>query len=185
MTETDEPEYLIAPVRVDGAVFLAEPDPEWTEWYTREKHRIATALGSRALAIEHVGSTSVPGLAAKPIIDIVLVVADSSDEARYLPDLQDAGYRLKLREPGWHEHRMLIDHEPEVQVHVFSMGSSEAERMMVFRDRLRTHSEDRDLYQRAKRALAAKRWAYVQDYADAKSSVVETILLRAQADQQA
>ena len=178
-----EPEYLIAPVRVDGMVHLAEPDPRWAEWYAREADRIRTALGSRALAVEHVGSTSVPGLAAKPVIDIVLVVADSSDEGRYVPDLERAGYRLKLREPGWHEHRMLIDHEPDVQVHVFSVGSSEVQRMTVFRDRLRAHAEDRDLYQRTKRELAGKRWAYVQDYADAKSSVVEAILARAGADQ--
>lgn len=125
-----------------------------------------------------------PGLAAKPVIDIVLVVADSSDEAGYVPDLQNAGYQLKLREPGWHQHRLLIDHEPGVQVHVFSNGSSEARRMVVFRDRLRSHPEDRDLYQRTKKELAAQRWAYVQDYADAKSSVVEAILAKAQADQQ-
>jgi GrpB-like predicted nucleotidyltransferase (UPF0157 family) len=156
----------------------------WSEWYAREEDRILTALGPRALVVEHVGSTSVPGLAAKPVIDIVLVVADSSDEAGYVPDLQDVGYLLQLREPGWHEHRFLIDHEPDVQVHVFSLGSPEVERMVMFRDRLRTHPQDRDLYQRTKRELAAQRWAYVQDYADAKSSVVETIIARARADQQ-
>ncbi len=182
MTEISAPEYLIAPVRVDGPVSLAEPDPAWTEWYAREEQRLRTALGARALLVEHVGSTSVPGLAAKPCIDIVLVVADSSDEAGYVPALQDAGYRLKLREPDWFEHRMLIDHKPDVQVHVFSPGSSEVQRMLLFRDRLRTHAEDRERYERTKRELAAERWAYVQDYADAKSSVVETILARAQAD---
>jgi GrpB-like predicted nucleotidyltransferase (UPF0157 family) len=184
MTDIGQPEYLIPPRRVDGSVTLAEPDPVWGEWYAREEDRIQTALGSRVLAIEHVGSTSVPGLAAKPIIDIALVVADSSDEAGYVPDLQDAGYQLKLREPGWHEHRLLIDHEPDVQVHVFSVGSCEVERMALFRDRLRTSPEDRALYLRTKCELAAKRWAYVQDYADAKSSVVEAILARAQADRQ-
>ena len=184
MTEIGEPEYLITPVRVDGTIFLADSDPVWATRYAREEDRIRTALGSRALVVEHVGSTSVPGLAAKPIIDIVLVVADSSDEAGYVPDLRDAGYLLKLREPGWHEHRLLIDHEPDVQVHVFSVGSPEVQRTVVFRDRLRTHADDRHLYQRTKRELAAKRWAYVQDYADAKSSVVEAILARAQADRQ-
>jgi GrpB-like predicted nucleotidyltransferase (UPF0157 family) len=180
MTEFGEPEYLIPPVRVDGAVFLAEPDPVWAEWYAREEKRIRTALGSRALRVEHVGSTSVPGLAAKPVIDIVLVVADSSDEAGYLPDLQDAGYLLKLREPGWHQHRLLIDQNPDVQVHVFSVGSPEVERMVVFRDRLRADPHDCDLYQRTKRELAVNRWAYIQDYADAKSAVVEAILAGAQ-----
>lgn len=140
MTEAGEPEYLIRPVPVDGTVFLAEPDPEWAEWYARGQDRIRTTLGSRALAVEHAGSTSAPGLVAKPIIDIVLVVTDSSAEASYLPDLQDAGYLLKLREPGWHEHRLFIDHEPDVQIHIFSVGSSEVERMLVFRDRLRRSS---------------------------------------------
>jgi GrpB-like predicted nucleotidyltransferase (UPF0157 family) len=184
VSEIGEPEYLIPQVRIDGAVSLAEPDPVWADWYTSEHNRIRTALGARALTVEHVGSTSVPRLAAKPVIDIVLVVADSSDEATYVPDLRDAGYQLKLREPSWHEHRLLIDHEPDVQVHVFSAGSREVERMLAFRDRLRDKPEDRDLYERTKRGLAARRWAYVQDYADAKSSVVEAILARAQGDQQ-
>jgi GrpB-like predicted nucleotidyltransferase (UPF0157 family) len=134
--------------------------------------------------IEHVGSTSVPGLAAKPLIDIVLVVADSAKEDEYLPDLETAGYTLQFREPDWHEHRVLRDHDPDVQVHVFTLGSPEVERMLLFRDRLRRRSEERDLYQRTKRELAARRWDYVQDYADAKSSVIEDIISRAQADQQ-
>jgi GrpB-like predicted nucleotidyltransferase (UPF0157 family) len=101
-----------------------------------------------------------------------------------VPDLQEAGYQLKLREPDWHQHRMLIDHEPNVQVHVFSPDSSEVGRMLRFRDRLRTHTDDRNLNLHTKRKLAAQRWTYVQDYADAKSSVVEAILASAQADQQ-
>jgi GrpB-like predicted nucleotidyltransferase (UPF0157 family) len=183
VTEIGEPDFLIPPVRHDSTVYLAEPDPVWAEWYAREEDRIRTTLGPRALAVEHVGSTSVPGLAAKPVIDIVLVVADSSDEAEYVPDLEGAGYVLQFREPGWHEHRFLIDHKPDVQVHVFSVGSQEVARMLMFRDRLRTHPEDRDCYEETKRKLAAERWPYVQDYADAKSSVVEAILARAQTDQ--
>jgi GrpB-like predicted nucleotidyltransferase (UPF0157 family) len=183
VAEPGEPEYVLPQVRVDGSVFLAESDPAWPEWYAREERRIAAALGPRALMVEHVGSTSVAGLAAKPVIDIVLVVADSADEATYVPDLEAAGYRLKLREPDWYQHRMLIDQDPHVQVHVFSAGSPEVERMMAFRDRLRSHPEERELYQHTKRELAARRWAYVQDYADAKSAVVEAIIARAKADQ--
>lgn len=175
----DEPDYLIPKVRVDGTVFLADPDPAWPQRYDHEADRIRAALGPRALVVEHVGSTSVPGLAAKPVIDIVLVVADSGDEAAYVADLEAAGYRLKLREPSWHAHRLLIDDEPRVQVHVFSSGSPEVERMLAFRDRLRSEPEERELYERTKRELAAKRWAYVQDYADAKSAVVESIIARA------
>jgi GrpB-like predicted nucleotidyltransferase (UPF0157 family) len=183
VTEIGQPDFLIPPVRHDRTVYLAKSDPVWAEWYAREEDRIRTALGPRALAVEHVGSTSVPGLAAKPVIDIVLVVADSSDEAEYVPDLEGAGYVLQFREPSWHEHRFLIDHKPDVQVHVFSVGSQEVARMLMFRDRLRTHPEDRDCYEETKRKLAAERWPYVQDYADAKSSVVEAILARAQTDQ--
>jgi GrpB-like predicted nucleotidyltransferase (UPF0157 family) len=183
VTEIGEPDFLIPPARHDRTVYLAESDPMWAEWYAREEDRIRTALGPRALAVEHVGSTSVPGLAAKPVIDIVLVVTDSSDEVEYVPDLEGAGYVLQFREPGWHEHRFFFDHEPDVQVHVFSAGSQAITRMLAFRDRLRTHSEDRDLYEGTKRELAAKRWTYVQDYAEAKSSVVEAILARAQTDQ--
>ena len=190
MSDTSQPEFLIPPVRIDGQVSLAEPDPAWANWYAREQDRIRNALGERAVQIEHVGSTSVPGLAAKPVIDIVLVVTDSADEATYVPDLETAGYRLKHREPSWHEHRFFggpgspdrpVD-EPAVQIHVFSVGSPEVERMLLFRDRLRSHPEDRELYQRTKRELAAARWSYVQDYADAKSSVVEQIIASAQPD---
>jgi GrpB-like predicted nucleotidyltransferase (UPF0157 family) len=173
-----EPEFLQPRVRRDGPVTLAEPDPAWADWYAREEARIRRALGSRALQIEHVGSTSVPGLCAKPVIDIVLSVADSADEATYVPDLEAAGYELHLREPEWHEHRFLRDHHPDVQIHVFPIGSTEIERMLLFRDRLRAHPDERGLYEHTKRELAARRWDYVQDYADAKSEVVEAIIAR-------
>jgi GrpB-like predicted nucleotidyltransferase (UPF0157 family) len=181
MSELPQPEFLQPPVRADGPIRLADPDPEWAALYAREEERIRAALGPRAVQVEHVGSTSVPGLAAKPVIDIVLVVADSADEAGYLPDLEAAGYVLQFREPDWYEHRFLRDHDPAVQVHVFSVGSPEVERMLLFRDRLRAVTEERELYQRTKRELAVRRWDYVQDYADAKSTIVEEIISRARA----
>ena len=183
MSDGPQPEYLQPPVRADGPIRLADPDPEWAAHYARQKARIEAALGPRTVQIEHVGSTSIPGLAAKPVIDIVLVVIDSADETRYLPDLETAGYVLQFREPDWYEHRFLRDHNPEVQVHVFSVGSPEVERMLLFRDRLRTRSDELELYQRTKRELAARQWDYIQDYADAKSSVIEGIISRARADQ--
>lgn len=181
MSDQPQPEYLQPPVRADGPVRLVDPDPEWAAQYTRQEDRIRRALGSRVVRVEHVGSTAVPGLAAKPVIDIVLTVADSSDEAGYLPDLEAAGYALQFREPDWYEHRFLRDHDPDVQVHVFTDGSSEVERMLLFRDRLRSRPEERQLYERTKRELAARRWAYIQNYADAKSWVVEEIIARARA----
>ena len=138
MADDPQPEFLEPPVRADGPVRLAEPDPTWPQQYAREEERIRAALGPRALQVEHVGSTSVPGLAAKPVIDIVLAVRNSADEAAYVPDLEAAGYVLKFREPAWYEHRFLRDRDPDVQIHVFTVGSPEVERMLAFRDRLRT-----------------------------------------------
>jgi GrpB-like predicted nucleotidyltransferase (UPF0157 family) len=120
MSEQPEPEYLQPPVRADGPIRLADPDPEWAAQYAREEKRIRAALGPRAAQVEHVGSTSVPGLAAKPVIDIVLTVIDSSDEAGYLTDLEAAGYVLQFREPDWYKHRFLRYRDPDVQVHVFT-----------------------------------------------------------------
>ena len=184
MVEVPQPEYVTPIVRADGPIKLAEYDPSWVEQFAREEIRIRTALGSRAVGVHHVGSTSVPGLAAKPVVDIVLLVGDSADESAYVPQLEAAGYVLHLREPDWWEHRLLKDHNPDVQIHVFTVGSSEVERMLLFRDRLRSHIEERDLYERTKRELAARQWVYTQDYADAKSSVVEGVIAGANADLQ-
>ena len=182
---TSEDELLAA--RVDGTppssgpIVLVEYDPEWPRLFELEEARIRSALGARALQVEHAGSTSVPGLAAKPIVDIVLVVADSTDEADYVPPLETAGYVLRIREPNWFEHRLLKGLEPEVNLHVFSAGCVEVERMLVFSDHLRRDAGDRELYERTKRELARRDWKYVQHYADAKSEVVEQILARARA----
>jgi len=184
MVDVPQPEYVTPIVRADGPIKLAEYDPAWVEQFAREEIRIRTALGSRAVGVHHVGSTSVPGLAAKPVVDIVLLVGDSADESAYVPQLEAAGYVLHLREPDWWEHRLLEDHNPDVQIHVFTVGSSEVERMLLFRDRLRSHIEERDLYERTKRELAARQWVYTQDCADAKSSVVEGVIARANADLQ-
>ena len=167
---------------LDKPIELAEYDPAWPELYGREAETIRGALGERARVLEHAGSTSVPGLAAKPIIDIVLAVDDSADESAYVPALEQAGYVLAIREPDWHEHRLLKGADPTVNLHVFSYGSDEVERMLVFRDRLRTNDAERLLYERTKRELAGRTWTYVQDYADAKTAVVEEILARAQGE---
>ncbi len=131
------------------------------------------------MRIEHAGSTSVPGLVAKPVIDIVLVVSDSADESAYLPALESAGYSLRIREPNWYEHRMFKGPDTDVNLHVFSLGCPEVERMLLFRDWLRGSPADRDLYARTKLKLAEQEWEHVQDYADAKTAVVEEILARA------
>jgi GrpB-like predicted nucleotidyltransferase (UPF0157 family) len=176
---SDDVEFVTETPARPGQVRLAEYDPDWPRWYAVEEARIRGALGSAALVLEHVGSTSVPGLAAKPLIDVLLVVADSNDEDAYVPALVRAGYHLRLREHGWHEHRLLRDADPDVNVHVFSPACEEVDRMLVFRDRLRSHPGDRAEYERTKRELAGRSWERVQDYADAKTRVVERIVLRA------
>lgn len=165
----------------DAPIALAEHDPRWSELFEREAERIRSVLGSRALLLEHVGSTSVPGLCAKPIIDILLVVADSSDEPSYVPSLEAAGYTLRIREPDWFEHRMFKGPDTDMNLHVFSEGASEVERMLRFRDRLRVNEADRDRYARIKHDLARRTWRHVQDYADAKTAIVQEIMERSSA----
>ena len=163
----------------NATVQLAEYDPLWPALYEREAARIRGVLAGAALRLEHVGSTSVPGLAAKPQIDMVLVVADSRDEDAYVPQLEAAGYVLRIREPDWYEHRLFKGPDTNVNLHIFSDGCEEVERMLAFRDWLRAHDDDRELYESAKRELAAQEWRHVQNYADAKSAVVQDIMARA------
>ena len=162
-----------------GTITLVDSDPNWPILFEREAHRIRQVLGPAVVRLEHAGSTSVPGLVAKPIIDIILVVRDSSDEPSYVPALTAAGYRLVIREPDWFEHRLFKGPDTNVNVHTFSEGCDEVDRMVGFRDWLRAHDDDRDLYLAAKRDLAQREWKYVQNYADAKSGVVREILARA------
>jgi GrpB-like predicted nucleotidyltransferase (UPF0157 family) len=166
------------PVNI-GPIVVVEYDPQWPAVFAHEAERITAALGTTALSVEHVGSTSVPGLAAKPIIDIDLVVPSSADEDAYVPQLEAAGYLLIIREPNWHEHRMLKGTDPKVNLHVFSPGSPETHRHKVFRDWLRAHTDDRDLYGRTKLDLAGQEWSDVRAYTDAKNGVIDAIYARA------
>jgi GrpB-like predicted nucleotidyltransferase (UPF0157 family) len=179
-SDEDMRRVRIGPVVPHNApIFLADYDPDWADLFEREASRIRRALGSAAILVEHAGSTSVPGLAAKPIIDIVLAVPDSADEPAYVPAMEAAGYVLRVREPDWFEHRLFKGPGTAVNVHVFSAGATETDRMLLFRDWLRSRDDERDLYLAAKRELAQRTWRHVQNYADAKSGVVEQILARA------
>lgn len=151
-------------------------DPRWPETFRTHAQLIATVLGEAALQIEHIGSTAVPGLGAKAIIDILLVVANSAEEPSYLPAMLAAGYELRVREPDFHEHRMLRTPARDVHIHVFSSGAPEIERYLVFRDRLRNNAEDRRNYESTKRRLAAQPWPDMNAYAEAKTEVIESIL---------
>jgi GrpB-like predicted nucleotidyltransferase (UPF0157 family) len=164
---------------LNSTVTLAEYDPDWPALYEREAARVRDVLGEQVVLLEHVGSTSVPGLCAKPIIDILLVVPDSDDELAYVPALENAGYRLVIREPDWERHRAFKGPDTNINLHVYSPDTREIERYLTFRDRLRASDTDRDLYARTKRELAARTWKYIQNYADAKTDVVEQIMSRA------
>jgi GrpB-like predicted nucleotidyltransferase (UPF0157 family) len=168
---------------LDGPVTLRTYDPRWPQLFAREAQRVRGALGDRVLRLEHVGSTAVPGLVAKPRIDVLLAIAEPANEPAYVPALEAAGYVLRIREPDWHEHRLFNARDSDVNLHVFGPNSPEIERMLRFRDRLRTHADDRTRYATAKRELAARRWRHMQDYADAKTEVVEVILQRAAQDE--
>ena len=162
-------------------IVVADYDPAWPERFRREEGRIRAALGETALSVEHIGSTSVPGLAAKPIVDVLLVVEDSGDEASYAPALENAGYVLRVREPDFDEHRMFRTPAKDVHVHVFSPNSKEIERYLLLRERLREDERDRELYARTKRELARRDWPSMQHYAEAKTEVIEGIIARAAA----
>ncbi|RBQ18205.1 hypothetical protein DP939_20115 [Spongiactinospora rosea] len=179
-SDADVQKYRLGPVVPHNApVRLDEYDPRWPELFAREAGRVRSVLGATALRVEHVGSTSVPGLCAKPIIDMLLVVPDSADESAYVAPLEAAGYRLWIREAEWLEHRLLKGPDTDINMHVFSEGVGEIDRMLRFRDRLRADEGDRNKYADAKRELARRTWRHVQHYADAKTSVVQDIMERA------
>jgi GrpB-like predicted nucleotidyltransferase (UPF0157 family) len=182
MSDEELQRALIGPVTPhNGPITLAEYDHAWPALFDREAARIRAALGRSVLLVEHAGSTSVPGLAAKPIIDIVLAVPDSADEAAYVPALEAAGYVLWSREPDWFEHRMFKGPDTDINLHVFTAGATEIDRMLLFRDWLRVNDADRAAYLEVKRELANRTWRHVQHYADAKTAIVEEILARAAA----
>src|ERR1039458_8835460 len=160
-----------------GRIRIVDYDPQWPGLFDLRSSQ--NSGSARAARIEHMGSTAVPGLAAKPTVDILLVVADSSDQDAYVPRLETWGYVLCIREPGWHDHRMFKGPDTDVNLHVFSMGCPEIERILLFREWLRTHPADADLYARTKVELARREWTSVDDYANAKTATIAEILARA------
>ena len=158
---------------------LVEHDPAWAEAFGEHAERIRTAVGPTAVSIEHIGSTSVPGLAAKPIVDVLLTVPDITAEEDYVEPLVAAGYELRVREPG---HRMLRTPERDLHLHVLEPDAPEVGDYLLFRDRLRTDDADRRLYESVKRDLVTRDWPDMNAYADAKTEVVEAIKRRARGE---
>ena len=159
-------------------IIIHDYDERWPGIFDKHAAIIRKALGDAVLRIEHIGSTSVPGLAAKPIVDILLVVADPGNEASYIPALVDAGYELRVREPEFDEHRMVRTPERDVHIHIFPPQSSEIERYLVFRNQLRSNPTDKIRYEQLKRMLSEREWEDTNDYADAKSEIVEAIIAK-------
>jgi GrpB-like predicted nucleotidyltransferase (UPF0157 family) len=162
-------------------VSIVPYDLSWPQQFRLVATRIRQALDDHVLALDHVGSTSVPGLSAKPVIDVDLTVADSSDEESYVPALEAIGFRLTIREPGWHEHRVLTGVDPRVNLHVFSPDCPETIRHAMFRDWLRAHPDDAARYEAAKRAAAAETTAageLVMDYNQRKQPIIREIYAR-------
>jgi GrpB-like predicted nucleotidyltransferase (UPF0157 family) len=157
-------------------IVITEYDPEWPMRFEAERERILSALDRTAIRVEHIGSTAVPGLAAKPIVDVLVTVPDPDDEDAFSPPLLETGYELRVREPG---HRMFRTPARDVHVHVWSNDDPEVSRHLRFRDRLRASAEDRAAYAALKRELARRDWDDMNHYADAKSALIAEILKRA------
>jgi GrpB-like predicted nucleotidyltransferase (UPF0157 family) len=167
------------PAEVTKPITVSPYDQRWPVRYQQEEARIRAALGERALAVEHVGSTAVPGLAAKDRIDIDLIVADPADEDTYVPDLAAAGYTLRTREPHWYQHRCLWTDNHDVNLHVFGPDCDEFLRHLILRDWLRTHPDDRDRYAARKSEAAAQHPLSMAHYVAGKASMIVEILTRA------
>jgi GrpB-like predicted nucleotidyltransferase (UPF0157 family) len=159
-------------------VVVQDYDQDWPSRFAGVQDRLQDALGVHALDIQHIGSTSVPGLAAKPVIDVLLTVRDVADEAGYVPALEEAGFVLRVREPG---HRMFRTPAKDANVHVYEADDQAVTDYLDLRDWLRVDEADRDLYARRKRELAQRPWDDMNHYADAKSDVVAGMLARARA----
>jgi GrpB-like predicted nucleotidyltransferase (UPF0157 family) len=159
-------------------IVIEDYDPAWADRFTTVSSSLHELLGGMIIDVQHVGSTSVPGLAAKPIIDVDLLVADTADESRYVPALEQFGYCLVLREPWWYGHRMLVDSAEDVHLHVWPQGAPEPVRHRLLRDWLRSHPEDRELYASTKRRLARDTADHPSDYTLAKSGVIDDIYTR-------
>ena len=161
--------------RERAAITIADHDPAWPARFDRERARIEDALGGVARRIEHIGSTAVPGLAAKPIVDILVTVENPDDEAAFAPSLGNAGYELRVRERG---HRMFRTPQRDVHLHVWADDNAEVGRYLALRDRLRSSPEDRAAYERLKRELASRDWEDMNHYAQAKGEFIESLLAR-------
>lgn len=175
---TPPPELELIGGRERREIVLVPHDPAWAARFDGLRAGLAVALAGIAVRIEHVGSTSVPGLDAKRIVDLQVAVADPGDEAALTPAMASQGLELRVREPA---HRMYRTPARDVHVHVWVAGSDDERRHLVFRDWLRRSPADRVRYAAVKHELAAREWDDMNDYAQAKGDVIAEITARAEA----
>jgi GrpB-like predicted nucleotidyltransferase (UPF0157 family) len=162
--------------RLGDTIRIVDYDRRWPRKFEQWYDVLVSCLGAIAVRIEHVGSTSVPGLAAKPIVDVQVSVTDLDDESRYVSALEGIGVQLRSRD-DWHRYfRPFPGHPRGVHIHVCEVGSKWEREHVLFRDYLRADEAARDKYASAKRAAAAV-WA--DDgiaYTDAKTTVILELL---------
>ncbi|KAH8689391.1 grpb/dephospho-CoA kinase [Talaromyces proteolyticus] len=181
-TNFDPSRLQVIATRPKKTVEIVEYDEEWPARFNIIYKMISKALGDRALSIRHVGSTSVPGLPAKAVIDVDVVVLDPRAEENYVPYLEAAGFQFLHREPAWHEHRFFGLKEPYANIHVFGQDSVEVVRHQIFREWLLNNAEDRDEYARIKRQAAQETREAgegVMEYNERKQEEIRRILHRA------
>ena len=162
--------------REERVIVIVDYDAAWPQRFEALAQTIRDAVGEKAVSVEHIGSTAVPGLAAKPIIDVLITVTEVEDEAAYIPALEDAGFVLRVREEG---HRMLRTPARDVHLHVFHPENDAVAKYRDLRDWLRTDEADRALYADTKMVLARRPWSDMNEYADAKTDVISLILAHA------
>ncbi len=171
-------------------VIIVEYDPEWPACYEEEKHLILRAVGGKALAIEHIGSTAVLGLGAKPIIDMMAGVHNLTEAEELLPSLREIGYEDVTPEPGdpeWYyclgkKHRPDNPRIENYHLHLMKYESETWKRHVAFRDFLRTHPDVAQEYEILKRGLAAKHGSNRLDYTNAKTEFIASVVNRANSD---
>jgi GrpB-like predicted nucleotidyltransferase (UPF0157 family) len=175
-SSVDDVELIGGPEK--RAIVIEPYSSTWTSTFEEHRRCIETVLGATARRVDHIGSTAVPGLAAKPIIDIQVSVLDVEQESSYLEPLVAAGYRLRVREPG---HRMFRTADLAVHVHVCGAGSEWERRHLLLRDWLRESAEDREAYAALKAELQTQDWETMNHYADAKATLISEMTIRAEA----
>jgi len=166
--------------RQDDPIEIVTYDLDWPSRFEEMRGRLAKALGPTALRIDHVGSTAVPGLSAKAVIDIQVSVPRVEDEAAYKDAIESLGFELRWISKGHRYFRPPADLPRLAQIHVCTIGSHWERVHLLFRDYLRTHPETRRAYQELKRNLATE---FPQDriaYTDAKGPFIEATLITAE-----